>query len=202
MLVLGARRHGVCVGLVLFRSKISHTESFISVLENVRPTRFVEHQSYRNILEELKRTQFGRFWPDICWDGKEKREKTNIAALLKYYFFPCQHEKIWFIVFSQLTLSCVDEVHGLVSLRFSQGLRGRNHLICPKMKEYSKAKTLTTFRGVCWLFTTGYIYCKCICIHIRCGYKHTYIYTHMHNINTFEGGAGGGLVTNTTSKKV
>lgn len=52
--------------------------------------------------------------------GKEK-ERTIIAALLKYFLFSCQHEQIWFSVFSQLTMSYIDEEHDLVPLRYFSG---------------------------------------------------------------------------------
>lgn len=53
--------------------------------KDVRPTRFVEHQSWRNILEELKWTRVDCVFCDLL--GREKQREDLDSCFLEVFSF-------------------------------------------------------------------------------------------------------------------
>lgn len=77
----------------------------ISISEDVRPRRDEEHQSYRNILEELRTDPITSLWTrHLLGRGKEKERRDENSCFVEVFPFSYQHELIWFSVFSRLRM--------------------------------------------------------------------------------------------------
>lgn len=91
-----------------------------------------------NVVETFLKNLNG---PECCHltsagTGKNKRE-GECSCFVEVFPLSCHCDQIWIGVWSQMTT--FDE--HLMPLRYFLGLGRGDRLICPKMREYSKAKT-------------------------------------------------------------